>query len=143
MQYNIKDGQDASHNIDKVIEKRGHLVTFTLREINKNVEAFERNIKEMKAKIEYEGAKMKNIEEHHPFVKDVPEFERHTIHMYHEAERMKKAAERVLLMHEQDFAELNAELEEMKVQVPEVFEEDEPTELKLNHAEDETGTDAD
>lgn len=73
---------------DSVIEKRGHVIKFTLAELAQNHIALEKLDKELTAQAELERAKMKNIEEHHSFVLDLSDEELFTAHMYANAKAL-------------------------------------------------------
>lgn len=88
MKYTIKEKHDDPKMT--VIEKTGIVADFTLAELEGNIRLNEKYEKEIKAKMEYEAAKMKNIEANHPFVLDMSEQDLFTAHMYMEAKSMVK-----------------------------------------------------
>lgn len=65
-----------------VIAKRGADITFTMQELDDHKKRVEGIVKELKAKMEMDAAAVKNIEEHHPWVKDFDKKKLHTIGMY-------------------------------------------------------------
>ena len=124
---------------ERPIEKRGHVITFTLQEVEDNDKINRRNLKEITAKRDYEAAKMVNIEEHHPMVKEIPEFDRYTIHMYQEACAMVKACDAKIEEIEKQLNEDTAEIIEIKKQLPELVEADAlPAEEKPSDAKETT-----
>ncbi len=86
-QYQLED-KDKEIGRDTVIEKRGHVIKFTLAELTQNHIQLEKLDMELTAQAEHERAKMKNIEEHHPFVLDFTDEELFTAHMYANAKAL-------------------------------------------------------
>jgi hypothetical protein len=78
------------------IEKSGITAVFTLAEVEQHRDRLEQMRKELEAKATIERAKIKNIEDHHPFVKKLSEFELFTAHMYQTALNELKPAEEKL-----------------------------------------------
>lgn len=116
--YAIKEQND---NRDlAVIEKTGHAHTFTLQSIKENRRLCEKNVKELEGMLAFYGAKMKNVEEHHPFVLDMSEQDRFTVHMYQEALSMVKASQKKLDEIQEAIAEDAASEEEVYTQLPEL-----------------------
>lgn len=67
------------------IEKGNLKVTFTLQDVENEQALLEKHLKEFRGQHEIESAKVSNIEDNHPFVKDLSEQDRFTVHMYQEA----------------------------------------------------------
>lgn len=107
--------------MDSVIEKTGHIVEFTMTQVNNNKKVVEKTLRELEGQKEHEEAKMKNIEEHHEFVQKMTDFELATAAMYYDAKVMAKAcAEKWTELTEQAKKD-DAEVEEILRQVPEVL----------------------
>lgn len=66
MEYTIKT--PAENPAESVIEKKGVLVHFTLAELDAMDGAYEKKLLEINGRLEIDGARKKNIEDHHPFV---------------------------------------------------------------------------
>lgn len=122
MQYKLTEKkliEDGTYK-DQIIEKHGYVPTFTLAQLEENITYAKQKIKETKAMADYESAKAENIEHHHPFVKDLEDFERFTIHAYTEALGMKKAATRKLEELQAQLDEDEAEMKAILEQIPEL-----------------------
>lgn len=124
-----KDKLEFPHLKDRVIEKRGHLITFTMNEIERNDEILKRNRKEVEAKMEYEKAVMHNVESYHPFVLDMTPEDLLTAWMYQEAKGNVKMCADKLEEIDKQLTEDEAEIAEIKKQIPE-FEELTPKKKK-------------
>jgi hypothetical protein len=70
------------------IEKTGGVVHFTINDIEADERNYNKLLKELTAKKALEEAKMKNIEDHHPYINDFTDEEKFTVHMYQEAKIM-------------------------------------------------------
>lgn len=106
--------------MDSVIEKTGHVVEFSMTQVNANKKIVEKSMRELESQKAHEEAKMKNIEEHHEFVQNMTEFELATASMYYDAKVMAKAcAEKLVELIEQTKKD-DAEVEEILRQVPEL-----------------------
>lgn len=86
-QYQLED-KEKEIGRESVIEKRGHVIKFTLAELAQNHIQLEKLDKELTAQAEHERAKMKNIEAHHPFVLDLTDEQLFTAHMYANAKAL-------------------------------------------------------
>ena len=103
---------------DRIIEKRGHVITFTLNQVEENTKALLKSIKEIGAKKELENAKMVNIEGFHPFVKELSEQDLHTAWMYQESKTLAKMCEEKLKEINDQIEKDAIEVEEIKNQIP-------------------------
>lgn len=92
MEYKIIDAKENPR--ESVIEMTGQPVKFSLYEMEGNLQNSEKTVKELTAQVEVSAAKMANIEEHHPFVKDMSEQDLFTCHMYQEAKAIVKVGEK-------------------------------------------------
>lgn len=76
-----------------VIEKDGITAKFTIQNFEDNIERMTKTIKEIRAKFNHEQVVVNNIEEHHPWVKDLSEQDLYTAWMYQEAKEVVKQYE--------------------------------------------------
>lgn len=81
--YKVKEAKDDA--FATVIEKHGDVVEFTPVDMLNEQHQLEKLIKELTAKLEMEAMKQKNIEENHPFVKEMSLQDLFTAHMYYES----------------------------------------------------------
>lgn len=94
MEYNIKpmnfeadkDGNlsDVPEMIDRVIEKRGHVVEFTMSQLEQAIKYNKKTKVELDGQIKLDSAKLENIESFHEFVKEMSEEDLFTVWMYQE-----------------------------------------------------------
>lgn len=119
MEYTIPTPNEADPR-DSVIEKRGDVYTFTFNDIEREKIRYGKTLKELVGNRDFQAAKMKNIEEHHPFVLEMSEQDMFTAHMYQEAKAVvvvcdPKIAEveKLLKDYEDEQAELIKQLPEL------------------------------
>lgn len=105
---------------DRVIEKRGHVVTFTMNEIEANTQLLLKNRKEIQAKKDFEDAKMKNIEAFHAWVKRISDERLFTAWMYQEAKGIVKLCNDKLAEIDKQIADDEVEVAEIRKQIPEL-----------------------
>lgn len=105
---------------DRVIEKVGHVITFTLNQIEENTKLLLRSKTEITAKKDLENSKAVNIEGFHPFVKELSEEQLFTAWMYHESKTKVKLCTDKLEEIETQMAEDIKEVEEIKKQIPQL-----------------------
>lgn len=129
MQYNFKPINivaDSPEKVvfpeakDRVIEKRGHVVEFTLNEVEANTRILEKTKKELTAKRDLDAAKMENIESFHPFVKEMSEQDLHTAWMYFESKGIVKVCEKKIKEIQEQMESDAEEVAEIKAQIPEL-----------------------
>lgn len=118
--YKVAKDQDALDAKDRMIEKRGHVITFTINQVEEHKVELEKIMKELLSKRDYEKAKMTNIEEHHPYVKEMDAEKLFTVHMYQEANQTSKLAEAKIKEIQDQLDEYETELADILNQVPEV-----------------------
>lgn len=107
---------------DRVIEMRGQVVEITLSGLAITQANRLKKIKEFTAKREFEQAKIVNIESFHPFVKELSEQDLLTAWMYFESKAMIKGCDDEIAKN-QGYVDIdNAEIEEIKKQIPELSE---------------------
>ena len=93
------------------IRKTGITADFTVAGMEGEQLKLQKVIKELTAKQEFAAAKRANIEEHHPFVKDLDEQQLFTVHMYYEEYAIAKGLpEKIAELQ----AQLDASYEEQK-----------------------------
>lgn len=97
--------------IFNIIEKGNVTVRFSLDEVQRNIDQNKKLVKELKAKLDLEEAKRKNIEEHHPFVKALTPEQRFTVHMYAEAMSVVDSFPAKIKEFEDSIAEMEKEKE--------------------------------
>jgi hypothetical protein len=114
--YKVIEKNDENYR-HSVIEKDNIKATFTVRDFEDNIAAMQRTIKEVSAKYEHEKVIMANIEEHHPFVKDMSEQDILTVWMYREAQEVVKQYEPRIVEFKKALETEQAELEYVKEQL--------------------------
>lgn len=102
---------------DSVIEKRGHVLTFTIRDVENHLVDLEKGLREFSAQKGVEEAKIVNFEEHHPFLKDMSEQDIHTAYMYQIAKNNIKELAPKTEAIEKQIADYKCELEEVNKQI--------------------------
>lgn len=105
---------------DRIIEKFGDVVEFSIAQIEAADQDMIRQRKELQAKHDYEKIYVDNIEQHHPFVKDLSEQDLLTIWMYKQAKgHVEHCAKEIQKLNDQ--LELDKkEIEEIYKQIPEL-----------------------
>ena len=129
MQYNFKKLEIVADSVsdikipdvnDRVIEKIGHVITFSLNQVLENTRVLEKTLKEIEAKKELESAKMINIEGFHPFVKELSEQDLHTAFMYQQSKALVTMCEAKAKEIKDQMESDAKEVEEIKSQIPEL-----------------------
>ena len=86
--------QEPAKGVDKVvdensiIEKRGHVLYFSLADIKKNKDSLIKLQTQLNGQLTLESAKMTNIETNHDFVTKLTAEELFTAHMYQDAKKI-------------------------------------------------------
>ena len=122
MKYKIRKGEETKPAKERIIEKRGHVISFSLEQMESDLESNTKTRKEIEAKMNYEAAKSENIESFHPFVKDMSEEDQHTAWMYYESRRSHKLAQDKLKEFDEVMLEMAEEIAEIKNQLPELID---------------------
>lgn len=122
IEYKIKEKNE--NPLDTVIEKTGQSISFTLRGAEDNKISMEKMLKEFKAQLDLDSAKMKNIEDHHPFVLDMSEQDLFTVHMYMESKVVVKKLPEKIEQTEQALARYKDESAEIFKQIPSLSPEE-------------------
>jgi chromosome segregation ATPase len=112
-----KSVEEPVNILEEVIEKEGVVVRFTIQEVKDHQAQLVKIKKELDAKRGLEDAGKQNIENNHPFVKDLSEQDLFTAHMYQEAIGMIKAIDNKLKEVNNQIEEYEKELEEIKTQL--------------------------
>lgn len=123
----VEDGKVAEAiKIDKnsIIEKTGHIITFSLQQVLDNDAIMEKRLREMKAQREVEVAKMKNIEHHHDFVLKFTPEQLFTAHMYQEIRQVVGLSDFKIKEIENQLKSDADEIEVIKSQIPELKRDD-------------------
>lgn len=105
---------------DRIIEKRGHVITFSMNEIKANTEALLKQKKEQEAMFKHRNAVIENIEHHHPFVKDLTDEQRLTVWMYQDAKGNRDIFKKNLDSIEKQLKDDEEEVAEIIKQLPEL-----------------------
>ena len=120
-----EDGKEVEISPDSIVEKRGHVIRFSLREILVNHAQLEKVDGEMKGQMELQLAKMKNIEQHHGFVISLTPEELFTVHMYAEAKSIytqclnkRKEIEDTIKSDKEEIAEIKKQIPELDLPDP-------------------------
>lgn len=107
--YKIK--KDNKKDPTAILIEKGNIThTFRPADMLNEQEYLSNYIKQFKGQADVERAKMKNIEENHPFVLKMSEQDLFTAHMYQEANAIVKTIEKKLPEFEEQLEESEAEL---------------------------------
>lgn len=113
MEYVI-NGKDATG--ESIIEKRGHVITFTLSEVEDHKKKLARSLTEMSATKQIIDAKIQNVVNNHEIVTKLSEEEINAVWYYNEqVTNAKKYAEKIAEIENQ-IKEYDEELAEIKKQ---------------------------
>lgn len=111
---------------DRVIEKTGHTDTFTLKDVEAAQAHYQKTLKELKAQVELDSAKMENIEHFHPEVKDYTDEQLVTAWLYQESKGRVKVYSQKAEEIEEQLKNDAEEIAEIYKQIPELIETNEP-----------------
>ncbi len=122
MQYKFKESEEEKDKpaIEKTIEKRGHVIEFSMVEMEHDIVTFEKTLKELKGNRDLKDGILKNMDAHHPFIKDMSEFDRYAVHMYQEAWASRKAFDDKIAQIEKEYEDHMAEIAFIKEQLPDL-----------------------
>lgn len=109
--YSIKKSEVEGQ--EDLIEKVGGTSTFLASDVNKNLAAIAKAIKECHAKVELEKARQANIETFHPGILEIPEEERCAIALYESGRGSIKQFEEKMKELEEILAEYTEESQEI------------------------------
>lgn len=122
MEYKFKPLALEIENLDSLvipdiknreIEKRGHIITFTLNQVEENTRALLKSKKEVEGQLKLELSKLENMESYHSFIKGLTEEQIFVSGMYHTSNQLKNMCEKKL-------EEINKQLEEDEIEVAEI-----------------------
>lgn len=121
MEYNIKENEGTDLEIqDQVIEKRGHVIEFTMSNVEANIKHNKKTRVELEAKLKVDNAKQENILHFHKFLKDMSEKDLFTAWLYKDTQNtidlVQSKLDEVVAQIESD----EAEVEVIKSQIPEL-----------------------
>ncbi len=105
---------------ERVIEKHGEVIEFTMSDIELNTKNLSNTKKELEAKRKYENVKKENIEQHHPFVLEMSEQDLFTAWMYKEAAGWVKLCDDKIKEIDDQLATDAEEIAEIRKQIPEL-----------------------
>lgn len=105
---------------ERVIEKRGHVVKFSLDEIEQNTKKMLQNKKELQAKLVYEQAVIDNIEHFHKFVKKLDDEKLLTVWMYKNSKGHVDVCNAKIAEIDNQIKDDEIEVAEIKKQIPEL-----------------------
>ena len=115
IKYSIRESKD---NIkDTVIEKTGHVITFTLAEVEAHKAKLAKSIKEWMGKREIELAAMENVKANHPKFLELTGEEMVAAAIYEKSREMVQEMERAISVYEKQLAEYESEEKEAKKQL--------------------------
>jgi len=140
MEYKIVDR--AEDPMDSKIEKLGVVVKFSMREIEADINAFNKLIKELTATVDYNAAKMANIETYHPFVTTMSEEDLFTAHMYQDAKAIVKVGKDKMAEVQKALDDYVVEKADINSQIPDLMTPAQPAEVAAAPAEEAAQVDA-
>lgn len=105
---------------DRVIEKTGHTVEFSLADTELDLKNIDKNLLELKAKKELEDAKCENISSFHPFVLELTDEELHTAWLYQQSKAVAELCDKKIEALEEERVDYLKEIENIKSQIPEL-----------------------
>jgi hypothetical protein len=112
--YTYKETEEELPEDEKVIEKTGHVITFTMKDIKSHTEKLNALKSRYESELSVEQAKKTNVEMNHPFVLDFDEQQLVTIQVYSDA--LKNIAERNLVI-----GNITKQLEEYEEETKEII----------------------
>lgn len=115
IEYKIKEQSEDENKV--VIEKSGQVYDFTVGQARENLADLKKSLVQFEGQKTIEDAKMTNILEHNPFIKDLTEAQVHAVHLYFESFAVSKVCNDKIKEHKEVIAEIEAELVEIKHQV--------------------------
>lgn len=103
-------------NGELTIEKKGKVFSFSSLDVIKDLEQLNKQKKAYEAQRELNRAEMKNMEEFHPFVKELSDEDIHTAHMYWESKKMVDALDKKLPEFDDAIAETEQAIKDVEEQ---------------------------
>jgi hypothetical protein len=105
---------------ERIIEKRGDVVEFSMKDLEDNITALQKLKRELEAKKDYDQMVVENIEQHHKFVKKMSEQDLLTAWMYKQHKGYVTVSEDKLKQVNKQLDSDLAEKEEIEKQIPEL-----------------------
>lgn len=131
LEFKFKEVKDAPEDVlDQVIEKTGHVVEFTLRDIKEDIRINKQRKEEVEARRRIAAAAVKNIEENHAWVKDEDPQRLVTARLYVEETDTVENCDKVLEQFDEFFKDSDDQLEQIEKQIGAKIEQDEQVEEK-------------
>lgn len=110
----LKENENPSQSI---IRKSNVNVDFTLDELAANEKSYRKLLNECASQKNLADAKMKNIEDNHPFVMDLTEEQAFTVHMYQEARAMSRVCGNKIPELQKEIEYIESEKKEIEKQI--------------------------
>lgn len=121
MEYKFKDGEELKTPEERIIEKRGHVIMFSLNDVDANTRSMEKSLREFEGQKKIEDAKSENISSFHPKVAKLSDEDLLSAHMLYEAKRVSKMCEDKIVEINEQMAKDKEEVDEIKKQLPELI----------------------
>ena len=124
IEFNIEKVEDIELPTarDRVIEKRGDVVEFSMNDIDNHINILTKARKEHAGMVEHENAIVDNIEHFHKFVKKLTDEELLTAWMYKESKEKSKIHGNKIKEIDEQLVEYDKEKAEIIKQIPELNE---------------------
>lgn len=124
IEFNIEKVEDIELPTarDRVIEKRGDVVEFSMNDIDNHINVLTKARKEHAGMVEHENAIVDNIEHFHKFVKKLTDEELLTAWMYKESKEKSKIHNNKIKEIDEQLKEYEDEKLEIIKQIPELDE---------------------
>lgn len=101
--------ESAENPKDSIIAKEGVVVKFSMNEVEAHEVQLRKLLTQLESQSNLEKAKITNVEQNHPFVKEMSDQDRFTVHLYHDAVIMVNAIAPKLEEVKKQIAEYEAE----------------------------------
>lgn len=138
MQYKFKEGESEKPVDERIIEKTGHVITFNMVQFRNDKEKYEKAIREAEANRANIKAIIDNLDLHHPTIKELSDFDRHTISMYHENKAKFNTWDKQVTDIHKEFDEYLAEQVEIERALPELTQIESPLAVEGGEVVDKT-----
>jgi hypothetical protein len=120
-EHTYKIVKEATDPKESVIEKSNIKVEFTIYELEAENRTIEKYLKEFGAQKLLADAKITNIEDNHPWVKDLTEEQLFTAHMYQENQAMSRVMQKKIDEYEKAQIDSAEELKDIYSQIGVAF----------------------
>lgn len=124
IEFNVEKVEDIELPTarDRIIEKRGDVVEFSMNDIDNHVHILNKQRKEHLGMVEHEDAIVDNIEHYHKFVKKLTDEQLLTAWMYKESKEKSKIHNNKIKEIDEQLEEYAKEKAEIIKQIPELYE---------------------